>query len=123
MGAYDVSFEWDDSILIDEESELSTRLSLIGAGLAGKVETRMWYFGETQAQAEQALNEISEENRLAIEQNMVMSSQMGKQIGGGNNRDKQENESQSGEATPNNPQKQPVSQENANVKAINRTDN
>ena len=123
MGAYDVSFEWDDSILIDEESELSTRLSLIGAGLAGKVETRMWYFGETQAQAEQALNEISEENRLAIEQNMVMSSQMGKQIGGGNNRDKQENESQSGEATPNNPQKQPDSQENANVKAINRTDN
>lgn len=83
MGSYDVSFEWDDSILIDEETELATRLSLNEKGLESKLALRMWYFGETEKQAQEALNKIVEENRAAIEQNMVMSSQMGKQIANG----------------------------------------
>lgn len=83
MGTYDVSYEWDDSILIDQESELATRLSLNEKGLESKLALRMWYFGETEKQAQEALNKIVEENREAIEQNMVMSSQMGKQISNG----------------------------------------
>lgn len=80
MGSYDVSFEWDDSILIDEETELATRMSLYKEGIESKVALRMWYFGETEKQAQEALNRIAEENREAIEQNMVMSSQLGKQV-------------------------------------------
>lgn len=83
MGSYDVSFEWDDSILIDEETELQTRMSLYNAGIESKLELRMWYYGETEKQAQEALNKVQEENRQAIEQNMVMSSQMGQQVRNG----------------------------------------
>ena len=63
MGSYDVSFEWDDSILIDEETELQTRMSLYNAGIESKLELRMWYYGETEKQAQEALNKVQEENR------------------------------------------------------------
>lgn len=83
IGKYDVSFEWDDSILIDQESELNTRIALYNQGLEGKVALRMWYFGETEAQAQDALNKIAEEKREAIENNMMMSSAMGNEIRNG----------------------------------------
>ena len=67
-GEYEVSFEWDDSIIVDSESELSKRLSLMQNGLAGKVENRMWYFGETENQAKAALQEIADEAQQAAEQ-------------------------------------------------------
>ena len=60
-GEYDVSFEWDDSIIVDVEQELSKRIMLMQNGLSGKVETRMWYFGETERQAKEALARIEEE--------------------------------------------------------------
>lgn len=67
-GEYEVSFEWDDSIIVDSESELSKRLSLMQNGLAGKVENRMWYFGETENQAKAALQKIAEEAIQSAEQ-------------------------------------------------------
>jgi A118 family predicted phage portal protein len=70
-GEYDVSFEWDDSILSDVDSELSKRITLMQNGLASKVETRMWYFGETERQAREALQKISDENQQSME-NEVM---------------------------------------------------
>lgn len=76
-GKYEISFEWDDSILVDAESELTKRLSLINAGLASKLEVRMWYFGETENQAKAALQKIDEENKRAIETNMMAQSQLG----------------------------------------------
>ena len=84
MGKYDVSFEWDDSILVDAESELATRMSLYDKGLESQISLRMWYFGETEAQAQEALNKIAEEKRAAIEQNMMVSSQLGEQVREGN---------------------------------------
>jgi hypothetical protein len=57
-GEYEVSFEWDDSILVDSESELSKRITLMQNGLASKLETRMWYFGETENQARAAMMQI-----------------------------------------------------------------
>ena len=84
MGRYEVSFEWDDSILVDAESELATRMSLYEKGLESQLELRMWYFGETEAQAQEALNKIAEEKRAAIEQNMMVSSQLGQQVRDGN---------------------------------------
>lgn len=69
-GEYEVSFEWDDSIIVDSESELSKRITLMQNGLASKLETRMWYFGETENQARMALQQIDEEARQAMEQNV-----------------------------------------------------
>lgn len=68
-GEYEASFEWDDSIIIDSESELSKRLTLMQNGLASKLETRMWYFGETENQARAALMQVDEESVQSMMQN------------------------------------------------------
>lgn len=71
-GEYDVNFEWDDSILVDVDAELAKRLQLMQNGLTGKVETRMWYFGESERQAQEALQKIGEENQADMEQDLAM---------------------------------------------------
>ena len=79
-GEYEVSFEWDDSIIVDSESELSKRITLMQNGLASKLENRMWYFGETENQARAALQQIDEESTQAMLQNVqaeIMKSQQG----------------------------------------------
>ena len=108
MGTYDVSFEWDDSILIDEETELNTRMSLYNAGIESKIAIRQWYFGETQRQAQEALNRVMEENREAIEQNMVMSSQLGKQVQNGESKEKGNQKDEEGNQKPNQKGSQPI---------------
>ena len=83
-GDYDASFEWDDSILVDADTELNKRLSLMNAGLASKVEVRMWYFGETKRQAEDALRQISEENMQDAERDYMFNENEEKQGGNPN---------------------------------------
>jgi len=80
LGLYAVSFTWDDSILVDVDTELNKRMTLLQAGLTSKREVRMWYFGETESQAQTALDKIKDENQQSIEQNMQFSSQMGKSV-------------------------------------------
>lgn len=60
-GEYEVSFEWDDSVLNDTAQQLAERLELHSAGLAGDAELRQWYFGETASQAQAALETIRAE--------------------------------------------------------------
>ncbi len=67
-GKFDISFEWDDSIIVDTEAELSQRITLIQNNIASKLETRMWYFGETEAQAKEALKKIEEERKAEMSQ-------------------------------------------------------
>lgn len=76
-GEYDVSFEWDDSILVDVDEELGKRLNLMQNGLASKVETRMWYYGETERQAIEALQKIREFSQMEMEQRMQTEMMMG----------------------------------------------
>lgn len=76
-GEYEVSYEWDDSIIIDAESELSKRLTLMQNGLASKLETRMWYFGETESQAKMALEQIDLETQQATVRNMETQQMLG----------------------------------------------
>ena len=57
-GDYEVSFEWDDSIITDSAQQLSERLTLMNAGVIGPEEIRAWYLGETQAQAKKAIEDI-----------------------------------------------------------------
>lgn len=60
-GDYDVSFEWDDSILTDTDQQTQERMMLFNAGIISKAELREWYFGETKAQAKAAIENITQE--------------------------------------------------------------
>ena len=62
-GEWDASFEWDDSIIVDSDEELERRILLMQNKLAGRVENRMWYFGETERQAREALAQIDKEQQ------------------------------------------------------------
>ena len=73
-GEYDTSFEWDDSIIVDIDTELNKRLTLLSNGISSKLETRMWYFGETEDQARQALTQIQAETVENMQTDMIMES-------------------------------------------------
>lgn len=60
-GEYEVSFEWDDSIITDKEKQMTERLTLLNNGIISKSEFRRWYFGETQIQAQDAINTVADE--------------------------------------------------------------
>lgn len=76
-GEYEISFEWDDSILVDSDTELEKRMTLVNGGISSKLETRMWYFGETENQAKQALQRIDDEKKSSIETNIVSQQEIG----------------------------------------------
>lgn len=76
-GEYDVNFEWDDSIIVDVDQELGKRITLMQNGLASKIETRMWYFGETERQAIEALQQVQDESLENMEDNLIMQQQLG----------------------------------------------
>jgi len=76
-GEYEASFEWDDSILVDVESELGHRITLMQNGLSSKLEVRMWYFGETEEQAREALAKIQDESLANAQQNLLDQMSMG----------------------------------------------
>ena len=76
-GEYEASFEWDDSILVDIESELGKRITLMQNGLSSKLELRMWYFGETEEQAREALAKVKEESIGDMQENMMNQMAMG----------------------------------------------
>ena len=66
-GDYELSFEWDDSILTDRAQERQERLELMSQGIISKPEMRQWYTGETKPQAEAAIKAIQQE---VLDQNM-----------------------------------------------------
>ena len=73
-GKYDVSFEWDDSIIVDVDTELTKQITLLQNGLTSKQEVRQWYFGETERQAAEALQKIGQESMSDMENEMIMDS-------------------------------------------------
>lgn len=60
-GEYEVSFEWDDSIITDTDQQLNERLTLLNANIASRAEIREWYYGETPSQAKAAIAAADEE--------------------------------------------------------------
>lgn len=76
-GEYDVNFEWDDSIIVDVDAELGKQITLLQNGLTSKKEVRQWYFGETERQAEEALEAIHDESMESMEDNIAMQQSMG----------------------------------------------
>lgn len=76
-GEYDINFEWDDSIITDVDQELAKRMTLMQNGLTSKLETRMWYFGETERQAQEALDKIAEDSKAEAENDLANFEAMG----------------------------------------------
>lgn len=64
-GEYEVSFDWDDSIITDTEQQMNERMTLLNSGIISKAEFREWYFNETADQAHAAINAIAEEEASA----------------------------------------------------------
>jgi len=90
-GKYDVSFEWDDSIIVDVDTELTKQITLLQNGLTSKLEVRQWYFGETERQAQEALQKINEESTSDMENELIMDSNRadgGSGFGGNFNKNK-----------------------------------
>ena len=67
QGEYERAFAWDDSIIIDKDAERQVDLLDVQAGLMSKVEYRMKWNGETEAQAIEALNKIYEQQKRDLE--------------------------------------------------------
>ena len=70
-GKYEVNFEWDDSIIVDIDTEIEKRIMLMQNGLISKLENRMWYFGETEQQATEALSKIDQETQKEQTSDMI----------------------------------------------------
>lgn len=75
-GDYDISFDFDDSLLTDYDTELGKKLQLMQNGLLSKKEVRMWYTGETERQAEISLENIRQETNEYMEDNLVEQSNL-----------------------------------------------
>ena len=59
-GKYSLNIEWQDSVLSDTQEELNQRIQLKNAGVLSDVELRMWYTGEDEKTAEEAIKSIKE---------------------------------------------------------------
>ena len=81
-GEYEVSYEWDDSIIVDTDVELEKKLSMLDAGITSKLEIRMWYFGETENQAKAALQRVDDERKLSMETNIMAQAELGQTMQG-----------------------------------------
>lgn len=62
-GGYEVAFQFDDSVVVDKESQFIQDLRLVGQGLMSKVEFRMRNFGESEELARKALQEVDAERQ------------------------------------------------------------
>lgn len=60
-GNYETSYEWDDSIIIDSESEQRIRQQEVREKLRTKISYLMWRYGFTEKQAQEELERIKAE--------------------------------------------------------------
>ena len=67
----EVSYKWDDSIIVDKDAERQIDIIDVNNGLMSKVEYRMKWMGETELQAKEALSKISDEKVEAIKVQQV----------------------------------------------------
>ena len=61
-GAPEISFKWDDSIIIDRQTEMTQWQAELQLGLRSKVEYRQHFYGEDEATAQQAIVAIQQES-------------------------------------------------------------
>ena len=61
QGNYEVSFNWDDSLIVDTEKEQMLQMQEVNQGLRSKVKYIMFRYGLTEEQAREELQLIQEE--------------------------------------------------------------
>lgn len=66
-GEFEVAYKWDDSIIVDKDAERQQDLIEVEKGLMSKIEYRMKWYGETESQAEDALQKIAKEKTAELE--------------------------------------------------------
>ena len=65
-GDFEIAYCWDDSIIVDKDTEKQMDLIEVDKGLMSKVEYRVKWMGETETQAQKALDEINKEAEQAM---------------------------------------------------------
>jgi A118 family predicted phage portal protein len=63
QGGYEVAFQFDDSVIVDKDTQFQQDLRLVGQGLMSKVEFRMRNFGESEQLARAALADVEAERQ------------------------------------------------------------
>lgn len=61
QGSYEVSFNWDDSLVVDTEKEQMLQMQEVSAGLRSRLKYIMYRYGLTEEQAKQELEQIKQE--------------------------------------------------------------
>lgn len=61
QGSYEVSFNWDDSLVVDTEKEQVLQMQEVNAGLRSRLKYIMYRYGLTEEQAKQELEQIKKE--------------------------------------------------------------
>lgn len=64
-GEPEITFKWDDSIIIDRQTEMAQWQAELQMGLRSKVEYRKHFYGEDEATAQQAIAAITQESMAA----------------------------------------------------------
>ena len=59
-GEYNITINWNDSVLEDYQTELNRHLQLMDAGIESRLEVRMWAMGEDEEVALEKLNQIDD---------------------------------------------------------------
>jgi A118 family predicted phage portal protein len=67
QGNYEVAFQFDDSVIVDKDTQFQQDLRLVSQGLMSKVEFRMRNFGESEELAKAALAEVEAERQPMLE--------------------------------------------------------
>lgn len=67
QGKYEVSFNWDDSLIVDTEREQTLQMQEVNAGLRSKIKYIMFRYGLTEEQAKEELDLINQEKQSDIE--------------------------------------------------------
>lgn len=80
-GEYELSFEWDDSIITDTDQQLNERMALANLGVLSRDELRSWYLGETDAQAKAAIAQIDQERMEQMMQQTMMQGGLAGMVG------------------------------------------
>ena len=85
---YEVAYDWDDSILVDKDTERQVDMIDVDRGRMSKIEYRMKWYGETEAQAQESLDKISDEQQKSMEMQQKLMMQNSVQNNSGNNDNK-----------------------------------
>ena len=99
-GDYEIAYKWDDSIIVDKDTERQVDLMDVEKGLMSRVEYRKKWFGETEAQAKASLKAIDDEKLQSMTmQQQVMQANSGETQQSSASDTKLERANKSGETT------------------------